>query len=183
MEARLFRRIGTVYVVICSLVLAIVAIGYFRKLTARYEEICVDSCEHGLVNLVLLSICTIVCVLSTFVVVFVQVGIRDKAPGYITFNKIFMLVRNCVLSVRWIYEIIELTIYHIHGDAQADTGNQVATYSVLIVVIIAVITPLELYILNGIERNTKQRLRDSEDIKKGFTNGGGVELQPMTVKS
>lgn len=48
-----------------------------------------------------------------------------------------MLVRNCVLSVRWIYEIIELTIYHIHGDAQADTGNQVATYSVLIVVIIA----------------------------------------------
>lgn len=47
MEARLFRRIGTVYVVICSSILAIAAIVYFRKLTARYEEICVNSCEHG----------------------------------------------------------------------------------------------------------------------------------------
>lgn len=48
-----------------------------------------------------------------------------------------MLVRNCVLSVRWIYEIIELTIYHIHGDAQEDTGNQVAINSMLIVFILA----------------------------------------------
>lgn len=48
-----------------------------------------------------------------------------------------MLVRNCVLSVRWIYEIIELTIYHIHGDAQEDTGNEVAINSMLIVFILA----------------------------------------------
>lgn len=186
MEARFFRRIGTVYVGICCSVLAVTAIVYFQNLAARYEEFCVDSCEHGVVNLVLLSICTIVCVLSTFVVVFVQVGIRDKAPGYITFNKIFMLVRNCVLSVRWIYEIIELTIYHIHGDAQGDTGNEVTINAVLIVLVVAVITPLELYLLNGIKRNTKQRLRESEDIKTCFSNGGGtvcVELQPMDVKS
>lgn len=186
MEARLFRRIGTIYVVICFSVLALLAVIYFQKLTARYEEFCGNFCEHGLVNLVLLAICTVVCVLSTMVVVFVQVGIRDKAPGYITFNKIFMLGRNCVLSVRWIYEIIELTIYHIHGDSQADTGNQVIANSILIVVVIAVITPLELYILNRIESNTKQRLRDSENIKKDFTNGGStvcVELQPMDVKS
>lgn len=48
-----------------------------------------------------------------------------------------MLVRNCVLSVRWIYEIIELTIYHIHGDTQTDTVNQVTTYLMLIVVVLA----------------------------------------------
>lgn len=44
-----------------------------------------------------------------------------------------MLGRNCVLSVRWIYEII----YHIHGDVQADTGGEVTTNALLIVFVLA----------------------------------------------
>lgn len=47
MESRLFRVIATVYVVICFSVLAIAGIIYFRKVTALYEEHCVNSCEHG----------------------------------------------------------------------------------------------------------------------------------------
>lgn len=47
-----------------------------------------------------------------------------------------MLVRNCVLAVRWIYEIIEVTIYHIHGDGQGNTGDTVITNSVLLVVVL-----------------------------------------------
>ncbi|XP_062550236.1 uncharacterized protein LOC134214985 [Armigeres subalbatus] len=182
MEARLIRRIGTIYVVICFTVLAFASISYFRKLTARYEETCTKSCEHGSIDLLLLLMCTIFSVLSTFFVVFVQVGIRDKAPGYITFNKIFMLVRNCVLSVRWIYEIIEVTIYHIHGDGQGDTGNIAITNSVLLVVVLAVITPVELYVLNGIERDTKQRLHELETSRKGLENSDAsvcVELKPL----
>ncbi|XP_001648815.2 uncharacterized protein LOC5564468 [Aedes aegypti] len=186
MEARLFRRIGTVYFVVCFSVLSFASIGYFRKVTARYEESCAQSCEHDMVDLVLLSMCTIICVLSTFFVVFVQVGIRDKAPGYITFNKIFMLVRNCVLAVRWIYEIIEVTIYHIHGDGQGNTGSEVITNSVLLVVLLTVITPMELYILSGIERDTKQRLREMESRKKSCANGEAsvcVEMTPLDSKS
>lgn len=47
-----------------------------------------------------------------------------------------MLVRNCVLAVRWIYEILEVTIYHIHGDGQGNTGSEVITNSVLLVVLL-----------------------------------------------
>ncbi|KXJ74204.1 hypothetical protein RP20_CCG014183 [Aedes albopictus] len=202
MEASLFRRIGTVYFVLCFSAMAFASIAYFRRVTARYEEACVESCEHGMVDLVLLASCTTVCVLSTFFLVFVLVGIRDKAPGHITFNKIFMLVRNCVLAVRWIYEIIEVTIYHIHGDGQGNTGDTVITNSVLLVVVLvvsqwcvnlvqfvfmdAVITPVEMYVLSGIERDTRQRLRERESKKESCANGDAsvcVEMMPLDGKS
>nr|XP_029734380.1 uncharacterized protein LOC115269691 [Aedes albopictus] len=186
MEASLFRRIGTVYFVLCFSAMAFASIAYFRRVTARYEEACVESCEHGMVDLVLLASCTTVCVLSTFFLVFVLVGIRDKAPGHITFNKIFMLVRNCVLAVRWIYEIIEVTIYHIHGDGQGKTGDTVITNSVLLVVVLVVITPVEMYVLSGIERDTRQRLRERESKKESCANGDAsvcVEMMPLDGKS
>ncbi|XP_055629572.1 uncharacterized protein LOC129770640 [Toxorhynchites rutilus septentrionalis] len=152
MEVKIFRKIGFIYAVICFLGSTTGAIIFFKRLVDEASrESYLNHFYQSDYHLIVISVIMIVFMLSAMFSIFIKIGIEEAQPSYIRLQRVFMLVRNFVLIVRWSYHIVMLQIARTNGDhSLAVVQDQNITSAFLIT--IAVILGLELWIIDGAER-------------------------------
>lgn len=160
MNANVFRRIGYIYAVFCFFCSVLGAVYFFKKILEP-KTFCVPYfCESGFEHLLMSAISMVMCLLSATFSIFVKLGVEEGEAGYIHISRTFMLVRSLVLTVRWTYESVSVTFAEIRQDASPVVVEQFRCVATTLLVVITAFTGLELWILDGVQRYTQQRLQE-----------------------
>ncbi|KXJ74207.1 uncharacterized protein LOC109404914 [Aedes albopictus] len=159
MNANSFRRIGYIYAVFCFICSVLGAVYFFKKILEP-KSFCVEYfCESGFEHLLISAVSMVMCLLSATFAIFVKLGIEEGEAGYIHISRTFMLVRSLVLTIRWTYESVALAIAEITQDV-TPLVEQFRTVATALLIVITASTGLELWILDGVQKYTMQRLHE-----------------------
>ncbi|XP_065079364.1 uncharacterized protein LOC135702266 [Ochlerotatus camptorhynchus] len=161
MDVKSFRIIGLVYVVFCWMFSALGIVYSFLHLVVVNPFWANILSYDDAINSAIVSACLFVFTLSSFFVAFVKEGIDEGKASFIRIYRVFVILRNLALSALWTYQYAMLEEARIHGDASSKVRNgDYITLGLFVGAI--VITGLELWILNGIQWLTEQKLVEEE---------------------
>lgn len=157
MNVNSFRRIGYIYAVFCFICSVLGAVYFFKKILEP-KTFCVQYfCESGFEHLLISAISMVMCLLSATFSIFVKLGIEEGEPGYIHISRTFMLVRSFVLTIRWTYESVALAITEI-DQGISPLVEQFRSVATILLIVITASTGFELWILDGVQKYSLQRL-------------------------
>lgn len=101
MDVNAFRRIGSVYVVVCCIVAACGAsICLYQLMEAK--PACRDfSCPDGTKNIIILAVTLKICILSAMFAGLLKDGIEERKICAVRVNRVFVVVRTLSLIALW----------------------------------------------------------------------------------
>ncbi|XP_053686662.1 uncharacterized protein LOC128736208 [Sabethes cyaneus] len=158
-QKTIFRKLGFIYAVFCFLGSTFGVIVFFKQLV-DHESVCSEIFCGGNEFMIVTSIHMLVFILSAIVSVFLKLGIDEAELSYINIHKAFMLTRNLVLVARWSVESATIKIAQIRENNSPDLEDYL-TKVTLLLLSVSVIFGVEMWITNGIQRYTLQKLQSS----------------------
>lgn len=166
MEVKSFRTIGFVYLVLCWIFSTLGVIYSFLHIVVG-KPYCVNIlCYEDKISSGIVTLCMVGFVLSTVFLAFVKSAIEEANASFISIYRPIVQLRNVPLIALWCYQYVILELERAHGNTSSKVRN--AEYLALALLVgTTVITGLELWVLNGIQRLSKQKLvEDVEDCKE-----------------
>ncbi|XP_065073387.1 uncharacterized protein LOC135697554 [Ochlerotatus camptorhynchus] len=148
MDVSSFRRIGSVYVILCCLIAGFGAtLCLYRLMEAK--PACRDfSCPDGTKNVIILGVSLKIGILSAMFAGLLKDGIDERKVCSVRVNRVFVVVRTLSLFILWTCWDVSREIGQNDGDASS--GVVLAIMSMFFGM--SSITALELWVLNGVQR-------------------------------
>nr|XP_029734376.1 uncharacterized protein LOC115269687 [Aedes albopictus] len=164
MEAKTFRTIGFVYLVIFWIFSTLGVIYTYLHIVVG-KPFCVNVlCYEDKISTGIVTLCMVGFVLSTVFIAFVKSAIEQANASFVGIYRPIVLLRNVLLTALWIYQYTMLEMERTRGDTTSEVRT--AEYITLALLVgTTVITGLELWVLSGIQRLTNHRLEEEECIE------------------
>ncbi|EAT33264.1 AAEL014454-PA [Aedes aegypti] len=146
MDVNAYRRIGSIYVVICCLLAAFgAAVCLYQLMEAK--PACRDfSCPDGTKNIIILAVTLKICILSAMFAGLLKDGIEERKICAVRVNRVFVVVRTLSLIALWTCWAV------FHNDDQyveGLTSGEILALTSLCVGLLGM-TVVELMILHGV---------------------------------